>query len=260
MKKSTLFIWVSAFAILNTATGCQGNGEEKKTSDSATQQSNAAESTPETNAVKRTKFTVTFENISAKKGVEGSKGFLYPFGIAPLYWQVSKDAPAALQMGQPAGANLQWLAETGDPSKVAEFYSKNLDDKHSGKISSSKNGVTGGPIFSGDSFEFEIEAEDGEKLTLLSMYAQSNDLFYGSVSGINLFENDKPISGDVTKNFQLWDAGTEVNQEPGKGSYQAARQKSKTEGDRENGVIHSVSDGFVYPSLATVIKVTITAK
>ena len=165
-----------------------------------------------------------------------------------------------LQLGQPASANLQWLTETGGLSKVAEFYSKNLDDKHSGKVSSSKNGVTGGPIFSGDPFEFEIEAEDGDKLTILSMYAQFDDLFYGSLSVIYLFENNKPVSGDITKYFQLWDAGTEVNQEPGKGSYQAARQKSKTEGDRENGVIHSINDAFAYPLLTTVIKATTTAK
>jgi len=260
MKKGRLFIWISAFAIFNATIGCQGNGEAKKTSDTATKQSNAIVSTPETNSVNRTGFTVTLENISSKKGEAGSNGFLYPFGIAPVYWQVGKNVIAALQPGQPAGANLQWLAETGDPSKMAEFYSKTLDDKHSGKVSSSKNGITGGPIFSGDSFEFKIEAEDGDKLTLLSMYAQSNDLFYSSVQGINLFENGKPVSGDVTKYFQLLDAGTEINQEPGKGSNQAARQKTKTEGERENGVIHIINDGFKYPSLITVIKATIKAE
>ena len=55
----------------------------------------------------------------------------------------------------------------------------------------------------------------GDRLSLTTMMGQSNDWFYAPVeSGIPLFENGNPISGDITSQIILWDAGTEVNQEP----------------------------------------------
>ena len=58
------------------------------------------------------------------------------------------------------------------------------------------------------------------------MYVQSNDLFLSpGDTGIALFADDGlPISGDITAQIGLWDAGTEVNEEPGVGANQAPRQ------------------------------------
>ncbi|MCZ6749432.1 MAG: spondin domain-containing protein, partial [SAR324 cluster bacterium] len=36
-----------------------------------------------------------------------------------------------------------------------------------------------GPATTGDSYEFTFTAEDGDKLTLATMFVFSNDLFYG---------------------------------------------------------------------------------
>ncbi|KKL45544.1 hypothetical protein LCGC14_2354640, partial [marine sediment metagenome] len=48
------------------------------------------------------------------------------------------------------------------------------------------------------------------------MLAATNDVFFAPKDeGIALFdENGNPISGDITDQVYLWDAGTEVNEEP----------------------------------------------
>jgi hypothetical protein len=99
---------------------------------------------------------------------------------------------------------------------------------------------------------------------IASMFGQSNDLFYAAVSeGIPLFSGGKPIQGDITSKFALWDAGTEVNQEPGLGPDQAPRQAAPNTGQPEREPMQLVSrakDGFRYPSTGEVIRVTVRSQ
>jgi hypothetical protein len=68
------------------------------------------------------------------------------------------------------------------------------------------------------------------------MMGQSNDWFYGpSDSGIELFKNGKPISGDITSQIILWNAGTEVNQEPGIGPVKGRGKKERIRERRRTG-------------------------
>jgi hypothetical protein len=53
----------------------------------------------------------------------------------------------------------------------------------------------------------------------------------------------------------LFDAGTEVNELPGVGLHQPARLNG---GEDENGNVRIVSDGFTYPAVSDVVKITIT--
>ena len=49
-----------------------------------------------------------------------------------------------------------------------------------------------------------------DRLSFATMYVQSNDLFLApGDTGIALFIDEQPISGDVTALVRLWDAGTE---------------------------------------------------
>jgi hypothetical protein len=119
-----------------------------------------------------------------------------------------------------------------------------------------------GPITPGAAYEFTISAMPGDRLSLTTMMGQSNDWFYGPTeSDIALLKNGKPISGDITAKIILWDAGTEVNEEPGIGPNQAPRQKAPDTGKDENSVVKNIKDikdGFTYPKTASVMKVTIT--
>src|SRR5262245_18040295 len=95
------------------------------------------------------------------------------------------------------------------------------------------------------------------------MFAQSNDLFYApGEEGIALFDaSGKPIRGDLTRPILRWDAGREVNEEPGLGPNQAPLQPAPITGPAEHGVVRpiiEVKDGFHYTTVPEVLRVTIT--
>jgi hypothetical protein len=108
------------------------------------------------------------------------------------------------------------------------------------------------------------------------MFIDSNDWFYSNNSaGIDLFNADgTPFSGDVTRRMGLWDAGTEVNEEPGVGPNQAPRQPRPDTGPAENKAVYTVvapadnidsvkgmgGQPWVLPPVEGVIKVTITPR
>lgn len=113
-----------------------------------------------------------------------------------------------------------------------------------------------GPLMPGNSYSFSFHASKGHKLTFATMFVQSNDLFYGtSDSGLDLFDGNTPVTGDITDMIYLWDAGTEVNEEPGIGPNQPLRQGSPNTGADENGKVMMVNDGFSYPDVNQNIKV-----
>jgi len=117
-----------------------------------------------------------------------------------------------------------------------------------------------GPIFPGDAYEFTFGANPGEKLSFATMFVQSNDLFYAPEGdGIALFDGMTPVDGDVTSEVYLWDGGTEMNEEPGVGTNQAPRQGGPDTGAIDADMtVRMVSDGYTYPAVMDVIKVTVT--
>mgnify|MGYP000725354931 CR=1 FL=1 len=72
--------------------------------------------------------------------------------------------------------------------------------------------VNPGPAFPGASFKFTFHAGRGHRLSFATMYGASNDLFFAPAgTGIELFNGNTPLEGDITSLIGLWDAGTEVN-------------------------------------------------
>lgn len=90
---------------------------------------------------------------------------------------------------------------------------------------------------------FEVKAQPGERLVFGTMFVQSNDLLFAP-EGLHLFDSAERPVGDRTEEVQLWDAGTEVNEQPGSGPNQAPRQAAANTGMTEQGVVHPVKDGF----------------
>lgn len=119
-----------------------------------------------------------------------------------------------------------------------------------------------GPATPGNSFEFSFYAGKGQRLSFVTMFGRSNDLFFApDGKGIELYNGDTPLSGDITSKISLWDAGTEVNEAPGMGMYQANTQMAPNTGPGESKSvteIGNVNDGFTYPTVASVVKVTIS--
>lgn len=118
-----------------------------------------------------------------------------------------------------------------------------------------------GPALPGNSYEATFHAGIGHKLSFATMFVQSNDLFFApSGAGIELYSNGNPVSGDITNQILLWDAGTEVNEMPGTGANQPPRQTGPNTGPAENGTVREISnvnDGFTYPATSTTIKASL---
>lgn len=118
---------------------------------------------------------------------------------------------------------------------------------------------TTGVMMPGDSLQFVFNAGIGQNLSFATMFVQSNDLFYApGENGIALYDNSgNALTGDITAQLDLWDAGTEVNQEPGVGDEQAPRQSGNDVGTVENGTVQIVNDAFTYPNLTDIIQVNV---
>ena len=180
--------------------------------------------------------------------------------IAPGVWAVHTGDDILFMSGQADyGEGLEALAEDGDPSVISSSVSSKSGVRLSGVFNTPVGSAGPGPVVPGSSYQFSFTANAGEKLSLSTMFVQSNDLFYSPDGmGINLFDSsNNPVTGDVTSMFQLWDAGTEKNEKPGFGANQAPRQSGANTGEDENGNVINVNDGFSYPSVSDVIKVTI---
>jgi hypothetical protein len=211
-----------------------------------------------------THFKVRIENISNGNVLRASTGGDAPFAISPGVWAVhTKDAPVFTAGQKDRGKGLEAQAEDGNPAVLAESLKHESGVISVGAFTTPEGAGGPAPAGPGQAFEFAFDAKPGSRLTFTSMFGQSNDLFYAPAdSGIALFDkNKRPLHGDITWLVMLWDAGTEVNQEPGFGPDQAPRQKAPNTGAAEHGVvqpIEKVKDGFHYPSTRDVLRVTIT--
>lgn len=209
-----------------------------------------------------TTFEVTIENVATAGTLTGG-GRPIPVVLSPGAFAVhSKPAPIFTE-GQPARTNgLESLAEDGDPSTLAQSLQFVDGVSLVGLVMTPVGQESGGLLGPGQSYRLVVRAEPGANLSVALAFLQSNDLFLSpGASGIPLFDaNGGAVSGDVTGSFQLWDAGTEVNQQPGLGSDQPVNQAAPNTGATENGVVKPVADGFSYPSIGQIVRVTVTPK
>ncbi|MCP4303445.1 MAG: hypothetical protein GY788_00890 [bacterium] len=141
------------------------------------------------------------------------------------------------------GEGLEALAEDGDPSGLVTSLAALSTVSTSGAFTNPDGGDEAGPALPGSSYSFTFEATPGDYLSFATMFVQSNDWFFAPASsGINLFDGDMPVAGDVTDLVGLWDAGTEVDETTGEGANQAPRQAGPNTGDDQGAPITAVSD------------------
>lgn len=208
------------------------------------------------------RFTLRIENISSKDGQTAKDGTKWPFALSPGLYAIHDKEVRFFTEGRPAAPNgLEAQAEDGNPAGMVAF----LTGHHSGMLHGVFNTPAGGampaPIGPGGVYEFSFSAKPGSKLSLITMFGQSNDWFYApEPGGINLFENGQPINGDITSKFILWDAGTEVNEEPGVGANQAPRQSAPNTGADEHGKVHRAKESTFYTRTGELFRVTITTQ
>jgi len=209
-----------------------------------------------------TLFEVRIENISNTSSLPTSGGPA-PVAFSPGIFVIHEGSKPIFANGEIARSNgLENLAEDGDPTALVESASLVGGVSLIGIVRTPAGQDGSGPIFPGQSYVAAVRANEGSSLSLALSFLQGNDLFVATPdSGIELYDgNGNPIASDVTSSFTLWDAGTEVNQKPGEGADQGLRQAAANTGAQESNPVHPVSDGFQYPSVSSILRVTVTPK
>ena len=199
-------------------------------------------------------FLVRIENVSGDSDL--------PTPFAPGVWVLHSEAGPLFTTGEAArGYGLEALAEDGNPANLLDAL-KGMD-LHAGVFNTPAGADGPGPLLPGGAYEFEVKATpDTPYLSFATMFVQSNDLFVGpDEAGIALFDMDgmaMDMMHDVTADLLLWDAGTEENEEPGAGPNQAPRQSAANTGPADGmATVHVVDDGYTYPDVSALVKVTI---
>jgi hypothetical protein len=193
-------------------------------------------------------FRVTVTSVTKDDTLKFPDRTEAPAPIGPGVWLVTNIDFALFRNGKrPRIAGFERLVEDSDPAPLLDRLARMSQVHDFGLFL--------------PNIPFEFDARPGEKLMFMTMFLQSNDLFYApKKSGLVLFDfHGRPLVGDVTNRILLWDGGTEINQPPGRGNFQAAREAKLDYGTIEGGVVRPVDDGFTYPRVAEVIDVEIEA-
>ena len=249
MKRLSLFLLL--FALLTFAGGASSVAFTATQLRATRQMSNPQE----------TRFRVRIENIADAAGQTAANGMRWPFAFSPGLWAThSGNNPLFIPNRRANGTGLEAQAEDGNPEPLSHALAGMRIVLASGIFNTPIGASEPGAITPGHAYEFSVSARPGARLSVAFMFGQSNDLFYApGAAGIRLFDaHGRAISGDITSQFALWDAGTEVNQEPGVGPDQAPRQNAPNTGAAESAPVRHVRDSFAYPEPRSVLRVIIT--
>jgi len=181
---------------------------------------------------------------------------LHETGSKPFFTAGAKDL----------GDGIEAIAEDGNPAPLGASLDS-LDGYLKGAIFNTPVGtVAPGAIAPGSKYQFTFEASPGESLSFASMLAATNDVFLGPKDvGIPLFDEEGvALTGDISDQVFLWDAGTEGNEKPGIGPNTVTNQQAANTGTAGEGKVQLLSavttDTYSYPSAQSVLKVTISTK
>lgn len=193
--------------------------------------------------------------------VESNTGLIVP--LSPGVWSVHDETVNPLfNINAPDfGEGMEAIAEDGDPSAASEALETKVGVLSSDLFNIPDGSSDPGAIGPGGSYSFTFTAEDGNRLSLATMFVQSNDWFYSfPENGIGLYNNGSAITGDITNQIFLYDSGTEVDEFPGAGLNQVIRQGIANTGanDVDVNVRRVTNEPSIVPSTEGVIKVTIT--
>ncbi len=203
------------------------------------------------------KFTVRVENVAPEQTAKD--GAKWPFALSPGLYVLHNREVRLFREGLPAVNGLEALAEDGNPGELLKVLEGREHMGH-GVFNTPVGADKPGPIVPGGAYEFSFTAKPGMRLSLITMFGQSNDWFYAPKrQGIDLFVNGKPLNGDITNEFMLFDAGTEVDEEAGVGANQAPRQAAPNTGAAQNGKVKPAKDTAYFTKNGALFKVTLTA-
>lgn len=212
-------------------------------------------------------FTVTVENVSVPGTISTDRA-MGTVPLSPGAFAVFRGDDPLFTPNQLADEGTELIAEDGFPGPPLPGLKSAMLAAAAGVSESgvfqSEGGPLGPALEAGATASFTVTASPGDRLQFETMFVQSNDWFYAfGDGGLELFDGDDPVSGDVTSQLVLYDAGTEEDTPPGTGDFQKPVQDpmAMDVGPAESVPIQSAADrhpDFTIPSASSVIRVTMT--
>ncbi len=210
---------------------------------------------------KATVIEILLENIATDASLVASDGFPRVVAFSPAFGVVHQSGAMPLfTLGAAASSGLESFAEDGNFGPLIDSLSLTEGVELTAAVNTPEGEEGQGPLLPGGSYRLLISVQDTSALLSMGLsFVQANDVFVASPEGgLRLFDDaGAAITGDRTAEFSLLDAGTEVNQEPGVGADQAPRQMELNQGAAEGGVVRAPDDGFSYPAVPSVLRVTV---
>ena len=195
---------------------------------------------------------------------EAKTGLIVP--LSPGAFAVHEEGTQPIyQINTPDfGEGLEGIAEDGTPGTLVGSLTSREGVSFVEAFNTPVGAAAPGPLGPGASYSFTFTATEGDNLSFATMFIQSNDWFYSfRPDGLSLFEGGSAISGDVTENVFLYDAGTEVDEFPGAGLSQVIRQGELNSGDADpDDTVRFLDPAALegnIPATENAIRVTITS-
>lgn len=241
-SKTPLLLSIAAILSCGGLTSCGGGGSS--------------------NSGSKTRFEVILENVSNGQTLNlgGGRSGSVGFSAFVLAVHSAGDANPFFTRGQTLNVEgVEKFAETAIPSDL--IVTLQLNRRLSLiALASTPVGASGTALLGpGSRYRSVIDVGSDEDIAIASSFLQGNDLLVATTgSGVHPFDSDgNPVSGDFTSQFSIVDVGTEVNEAPGVGANQVLSQQSDDAGTSESKPVAAVSDGFTYPNVQQMLKVSI---
>jgi hypothetical protein len=158
------------------------------------------------------------------------------------------------------GQGLEGLVEDGDEQALLTNLSSGREATAVGGFDTPVGATGAAAAAPGQSFEFTFKAKPGDMLSLATSFTASNDWFFASpLEGIPLFLGNNPRWEDITPDVQLYDLGTESDEELDVGLTTGTQQAAPNTGraDRVTTVREVTLDRYSTP-VNQHIRVTLT--
>jgi hypothetical protein len=201
-----------------------------------------------------TKFTIHAENVSATSALPTA---ISP-GVAVLHTTAN---PFFTQDAVDRGQGLGALASDADPTALFAAVKTATGIDGASLFNIPTGATAAAPLQPGDAYDFVVDAVPGDKLSIVSMFGESNDAFFAPTgAGIALFDdNGAPIAAhDVTDQISLWDAGVEKDEAPGLGPTQKPRQLANGAGSAEGVASKRLDTTRALPLAEGIVSFTVT--
>ena len=139
------------------------------------------------------------EDLAEDGGVSGFNGQLasrtgVTSPIAPGVYAVHTGSSVLFMAGSAdRGEGLEDLAEDGSPGTLAAAVSARAGVVESGVFTTPIGAAGPAPAFPGDAYVFTVTAMPGDRLSLATMFVQSNDLFFAPAeAGVSVRHEREP--------------------------------------------------------------------